>query len=117
MAEAILKGVVKRFGDTVAVSDLNLHVADGEFIVLLGPTGAGKTTTLRLFAGLERPDEGTVEIAGKDVTALEPAGRDVAFVFQQYSLYPHYTVFDNLAFPLRAPGRKTEPGAIRKRVT
>ncbi len=117
MAEARLLGVTKRFAETVAVSDVTLHVADGEFIVLLGPTGAGKTTTLRLFAGLETPDEGRVEIAGHDVTKLEPARRDVAFVFQQYSLYPHYTVFDNLAFPLRAPGRKTAPEAIRKRVT
>lgn len=117
MAEASLIGVTKRFGDTVAVSGLDLEVADGEFIVLLGPTGAGKTTTLRLLAGLEKPDEGSVRIAGQDVTALEPSRRDVAFVFQQYSLYPHYTVFDNLAFPLRAPGRKTDADVIRKRVT
>jgi multiple sugar transport system ATP-binding protein len=117
MAEAHLHGVTKRFAETVAVSEVTLHVADGEFVVLLGPTGAGKTTTLRLFAGLETPDEGRVEIAGHDVTRLEPARRDVAFVFQQYSLYPHYSVFDNLAFPLRAPGRKTAPQAIRKRVT
>ena len=117
MAEAALHGVTKRFGDTVAVSDISLDVADGEFIVLLGPTGAGKTTTLRLFAGLDIPEQGRVEIAGHNVTRLDPARRDVAFVFQQYSLYPHYSVFDNLAFPLRAPGRKTSPEAIRKRVT
>jgi multiple sugar transport system ATP-binding protein len=116
VAEASLHGVTKRFTETVAVSDLTLHVADGEFIVLLGPTGAGKTTTLRLFAGLEKPDEGRVEIAGHDVTAFEPARRDIAFVFQQYSLYPHYSVFDNLAFPLRAPGRKASPEVIDKRV-
>ena len=116
MAEAALHGVTKRFGDTVAVSNLSLQVADGEFVVLLGPTGAGKTTTLRLFAGLERPEAGQVEIAGHDVTAFEPARRDVAFVFQQYSLYPHYSVFDNLAFPLRAPGRKRDAEMIRKRV-
>lgn len=116
MAEAALRGVTKRFGDTLAVSELSLQAADGEFIVLLGPTGAGKTTTLRLFAGLEQPDRGRVEIGGQDVTGLEPARRDVAFVFQQYSLYPHYTVFDNLAFPLRAPGRRTDAGTIRKRV-
>jgi multiple sugar transport system ATP-binding protein len=106
MAEAALHGVTKRFGDTVAVSDISL-----------GPTGAGKTTTLRLFAGLDIPEQGRVEIAGHNVTRLDPARRDVAFVFQQYSLYPHYSVFDNLAFPLRAPGRKTSPEAIRKRVT
>jgi multiple sugar transport system ATP-binding protein len=117
VAEAALNNVTKRFGDTVAIADLSLRVANGEFIVLLGPTGAGKTTTLRLFAGLERPEAGSVEIAGRDVTALDPSQRDVAFVFQQYSLYPHYSVFDNLAFPLRAPGMKMDAGAIRKRVT
>jgi multiple sugar transport system ATP-binding protein len=116
MAEAALRGVTKHFGETRAISEITLTVADGEFIVLLGPTGAGKTTTLRLFAGLEHPDKGRVEIAGQDVTAVEPAQRDVAFVFQQYSLYPHYSVFDNLAFPLRAPGRKADPEIIKKRV-
>ena len=83
MAEAALFGVTRRFGDTVAVADVSFQVADGEFVVLLGPTGAGKTTTLRLFAGLETPDSGRVEIAGADVTSLAPARRDVAFVFQQ----------------------------------
>ncbi|MFP4538809.1 MAG: ABC transporter ATP-binding protein, partial [Dichotomicrobium sp.] len=116
MAEAALHGVTKRFGNTTAVSRMNLKVADGEFVVLLGPTGAGKTTTLRLFAGLETPEEGQVEIGGRNVTAQGPAHRDVAFVFQQYSLYPHYSVFDNLAFPLRAPGRKMPPETINKRV-
>ncbi len=117
MAEATLRGVTKRFGDTVAVDDMTLTVGDGEFLVLLGPTGAGKTTTLRLFAGLDMPDAGTVEIAGQDVTVELPAVRDVAFVFQQYSLYPHLSVYDNLAFPLRAPGRRMGRKAIRKRVT
>ena len=117
MAEAALSGVTKRFGETVAIDDVSLTVADGEFVVLLGPTGAGKTTTLRLFAGLEMADAGSVSIAGHDVTRLPPATRDVAFVFQQYSLYPHYSVFDNLAFPLRAPGRKTAEAEIRRRVT
>lgn len=116
MAEAALHGVTKRFGATIAVSRMNLRVADGEFVVLLGPTGAGKTTTLRLFAGLEVPEEGRIEIGGADVTRRGPAQRDVAFVFQQYSLYPHYSVFDNLAFPLRAPGRRTPPEKINKRV-
>ncbi len=116
MSEAALIEVTKRFGDTIAISNVSLKIADGEFVVLLGPTGAGKTTMLRLFAGLETPDEGRVEIAGADVTRIEPARRDVAFVFQQYSLYPHYSVFDNLAFPLRAPGRKIDAATIRKRV-
>ncbi len=116
MAEAALQGVTKRFGDTTAVAAMDLHVQDGEFVVLLGPTGAGKTTTLRLFAGLEVPDEGRIAIGEADVTKKGPAERDVAFVFQQYSLYPHYSVFDNLAFPLRAPGRRTPPETINKRV-
>ena len=116
MPEVALTGVTKRFDKTVAVSELSLTIADGEFVVLLGPTGAGKTTTLRLVAGLERPEEGRIEIGGHDVTKAAPAERDVCFVFQQYSLYPHYTVFDNLAFPLRAPGRKRPAAEIAARV-
>ena len=84
--------------------------------MLLGPTGAGKTTTLRLVAGLEKPDAGRVLIAGRDVTREPPAARDVAFVFQQYSLYPHLTVYDNLAFPLRSPARRVAEDEIRERV-
>ncbi|HXN16642.1 MAG TPA: ATP-binding cassette domain-containing protein, partial [Usitatibacter sp.] len=105
MAELKLEGVSKRFGLTHAVADLTLHVKDGEFLVLLGPTGAGKTTTLRLVAGLEQPDAGRVLLDERDVTRLAPATRDTAFVFQQYSLYPHLSVYDNLAFPLRSPAR------------
>ena len=116
MAEVALRNVTKRFDPVVAVKDLSLEISDGEYVVLLGPTGAGKTTTLRVVAGLERPENGRVEIAGTDVTDLPPAARDVAFVFQQYSLYPHYTVFDNLAFPLRAPGRKWPADQIDARV-
>jgi multiple sugar transport system ATP-binding protein len=116
MAEIALAGVTKKFGSTVAVNDLSLTVGDGEFVVLLGPTGAGKTTTLRLIAGLERPDIGTVSIGGADATRLPPAARDVSFVFQQYSLYPHYSVYDNLAFPLRAPGRRAPKASIDRRV-
>lgn len=117
MAELRLSGVSRRFGETLAVDRLDLTVADGEFVVLLGPTGAGKTTTLRLSAGLERADEGRVFIGGQDVTTLPPAQRDVTFVFQQYSLYPHLSVFDNLAFPLRSPARRVPKEQIRKRVT
>ncbi len=116
MAEVRLQGVSKRFGATEAVSGLDLAVADGEFVVLLGPTGAGKTTTLRLVAGLERPDAGRVFIGARDVTDSTPAPRDVSFVFQQYSLYPHLSVFDNLAFPLRSPARRMPAAEVDARV-
>jgi multiple sugar transport system ATP-binding protein len=116
MADVALRSVAKRFGDITAVDDLSIEVEDGELLVLLGPTGAGKTTTLRLVAGLERPDAGSVSIGGCDVTFEPPAVRDVAFVFQQYSLYPHLTVYDNLAFPLRSPARRTSEAEIRGRV-
>lgn len=122
MAEVQLRDISKSFdasndaGEIHAVRDLDLRIEHGEFVVLLGPTGVGKTTTLRLTAGLETPDAGRVFIDGDDVTSHAPARRDVAFVFQQYSLYPHYTVFDNMAFPLRAPGRGLSAAAIRRRV-
>ena len=116
MAEISLLDVSKRFGAVEAVRGLSLAIADGEFVVLLGPTGAGKTTTLRLVAGLERPDSGRVVIRGRDVSREVPAERDVAFVFQQYSLYPHLTVYDNLAFPLRSPARRMDENLIRRRV-
>ncbi|RWO10256.1 MAG: ABC transporter ATP-binding protein [Mesorhizobium sp.] len=116
MADVQIKGVTKSFGEHVAVDTLDLHVSDGEFVVLLGPTGAGKTTTLRLIAGLERPDTGSIHIGGRDATMLSPAERDTAFVFQQYSLYPHLSVYDNLAFPLRSPARRLSEDAVRRRV-
>ena len=116
MADVTLSGVAKRFGDTHAVAGLDLAVAAGEVVVLLGPPGAGQTPTLRLVAGLEKPEAGTIRIGGVEATALPPAARDVAFVFQQYSLYPHLTVYDNLAFPLRAPGRRLPADQIRARV-
>ena len=116
MAEVSLANVSKRFGAIEAVRGLSLSIADGEFVVLLGPTGAGKTTTLRLIAGLERPEHGSIVIRGRDVTREVPAERDVAFVFQQYSLYPHLTAYDNLAFPLRSPARRMDESLIRRRV-
>jgi multiple sugar transport system ATP-binding protein len=116
MADVVLSGVTRRFGQTVAVDTLDLRIADGEFVVILGPTGAGKTTTLRLVAGLEQPDAGHVSIGGRDVTRIEPAARDVTFVFQQYSLYPHLSVYENLAFPLRSPARRVPEGEIKTRV-
>src|ERR1700737_498003 len=116
VAEVALVEVSKSYGTVKAVRDLSLSIANGEFVVLLGPTGAGKTTTLRLIAGLERPDRGSVVIQGRVVTNEVPAERDVAFVFQQYSLYPHLTVYDNLAFPLRSPARRIDEKTIRGRV-
>jgi len=116
MADLRLDGVGKRFGSVQAAQQLSIDIASGEFIVLLGPSGAGKTTTLRLVAGLEKPDAGRVYIAGRDVTAEAPALRDVTFVFQQYSLYPHLSVFDNLAFPLRSPMRPMGEAQVRDKV-
>jgi multiple sugar transport system ATP-binding protein len=116
VADVALVEVSKSYGTVEAVRDLSLSIAHGEFVVLLGPTGAGKTTTLRMIAGLERPDRGNVVIQGRVVTEEVPAERDVAFVFQQYSLYPHLTVYDNLAFPLRSPARRMNELAVRRRV-
>ncbi|NRF67455.1 ABC transporter ATP-binding protein [Aquincola sp. S2] len=116
MASISLQGITKRFGDITAVDDMRLDIADGEFFVLLGPSGAGKTTTLRLIAGLETPDAGQLRMNGADLTAAPPAQRDCAFVFQQYSLYPHLSVYDNMAFPLRAPMRRMDEAEIRRRV-
>jgi multiple sugar transport system ATP-binding protein len=116
MAEVVLDRVTKRFGAVAAVENFSVTIGHGEFVVLLGPTGAGKTTTLRLVAGLERPDGGAVSIDRRAVTADPPAARDVAFVFQQYSLYPHLSVYDNLAFPLRAPARRLADALIDHKV-
>jgi multiple sugar transport system ATP-binding protein len=116
VAEISMRGLSKRFDQVTAVDGLTIDIPDGEFVALLGPTGAGKTTTLRLVAGLERADEGQVLIGGHDVSPLGPAARDVAFVFQQYSLYPHLSVFDNLAFPLRSPARRVAESEIGSRV-
>ena len=117
MADVGLESVTKRFGQTVAIDHLSIKVDDGSFVVLLGPTGAGKTTTLRLIAGLETPDEGRVVIGRREVTKSPAAARDVAFVFQQYSLYPHLSVYDNLAFPLRSPTRHIPENEIKRKVT
>ena len=116
MAEVRLTGVSKRFGDVAAVNGMSMTVPDGAFVVLLGPTGAGKTTTLRLIAGLEAADAGGIAIGGRDVGRDTPAQRDVAMVFQQYSLYPHLTVRENLAFPLRSPLRPLPPAEIERTV-
>ncbi|RLG99346.1 sugar ABC transporter ATP-binding protein, partial [Candidatus Bathyarchaeota archaeon] len=114
MAKVTIKNLTKTFGETVAVNNLNLNVVDKSFVVLLGPSGCGKTTTLRCIAGLETPDEGEIYIGDRLVNELAPKDRDVAMVFQSYALYPHMTVFDNIAFPLKM--RKVPKDEIRRRV-
>ncbi|MBK8082752.1 MAG: ABC transporter ATP-binding protein [Devosia sp.] len=116
MARIRLENISKSFGTHVAVEDLDLDVADGEFFVLLGPTGAGKTTTLRMIAGLEKPTAGRVHINEVDVNGWGPAERDVALVLQQYSLYPRLTVRENLSFPLRSRIRRMSEADIEKRL-
>lgn len=116
MASVTLERATKRFGRVTAVDGIDLAIADGEFFVILGPSGAGKTTTLRLVAGLEKPDLGRVCMDGADVTSRHPADRDVAFIFQQYSLYPHLNVRENIGFPLRAPGRRLSEADIEHRI-
>jgi putative spermidine/putrescine transport system ATP-binding protein len=107
-----LRGLVKRYGDTAAVDGVDLDVRRGEFFTLLGPSGSGKTTTLRMIAGFERPDEGSVELAGEEVSGRPPFERDVNTVFQDYALFPHLSVADNIAYGLRVkkvpkPERRT----------
>jgi len=116
MAEVILKNVTKRFGADVALDNVSMTVPDGSFVVLLGPTGAGKTTTLRMISGLDNPDSGNIAIGGRPMTGLTPAQRNVAMVFQQYSLYPHLTVRENLAFPLKSPLLKTPADEIVRKI-
>src|SRR4051795_10202564 len=116
MAHIELRRISKRFGSHVALRDLNLSIDDGEFFVLLGETGAGKTTTLRLIAGLDKPTSGQVFIDGVDVADWGAAERDVALVLQQYSLYPRYTVRQNLEFPLKPKIRRLPDAEIAERV-
>lgn len=114
MAEIILSNITKRWGSFVGVHDFDLTIADREFLVLLGPSGCGKTTTMRMVAGLEDPSSGEISIDGRVVNDLEPKDRDVAMVFQSYALYPHMSVYDNLAFGLRL--RRTPKKEIDRRV-
>jgi multiple sugar transport system ATP-binding protein len=116
VTEVVLKNITKRFKTVTAVDDVSFEITDGQFFVLLGPTGAGKTTTLRLIAGLEKLDSGSISFDGQAIDGLTPASRDVAMVFQQYSLYPTMTVYDNLAFPLRSPVNKLPEDEIKRRV-
>ena len=114
MAHLRLTDISKFFGNTEVVSHIDLDVADGEFIVLVGPSGCGKSTLLRIIAGLERADSGEIIIDGKSVDHLQPAARNIAMVFQNYALYPHMTVFQNLAFGLQM--QKTPRAEIDRRV-
>src|SRR4029450_4675908 len=101
MASVTYDHVKKKFGDTTAVNDFSLAIEDGEFMVLVGPSGCGKSTALRMLAGLERITEGRILIGERIVNNIAPQHRDIAMVFQSYALYPHMTVYDNLAFGLR----------------
>jgi len=114
MASVTYDHVTKEFGNVVAVKDLNLQIADKEFLVFVGPSGCGKTTALRLLAGLEEITQGTISIGERVVNDIPPKDRDIAMVFQSYALYPHLTVYDNLAFGLKL--RKTPKEEIKRRV-
>ncbi len=114
MAQVVLRNITKRFGDVVAVDNISLEIRDKEFVVLLGPSGCGKTTSLRLIAGLEEVDEGEILIGDDVVNDLEPKDRNVAMVFQNYALYPHMTVYKNMAFPLQNFGHG--PTEIHRRI-
>lgn len=112
MANLSLRGVEKFFTNFKAVQDLNLDVEDGEFFALLGPSGCGKTTTMRMIAGLQLPSAGKIMINGRDVTDIEPARRNVAMVFQDYALYPHMTLTENVGYPLKVRGLERPNGMI-----
>ena len=117
MAKIELKNLSKTYNKKIeALHDISFTIEDGQFFVLLGPSGAGKTTTLRCIAGLEKIDNGSILFNDESVTEDQPASRDVCFVFQQYSLYPHYSVYENLAFPLRSPMRKLPEEEIKSKV-
>ncbi|AVR95914.1 ABC transporter ATP-binding protein [Pseudoduganella armeniaca] len=104
MAGLAIRGVQKRFGEQQILHGIDLDIADGEFVVFVGPSGCGKSTLLRTICGLEEPDAGTIAIGGRDMTHVEPAKRGIAMVFQSYALYPHMTVYENMAFGLKLAG-------------
>ena len=115
MARVALEGVVKRFGEVTVIPALDLDIEDGEFVVLVGPSGCGKTTSLRMVAGLESASEGRIRIGERDVTELRPGARNCAMVFQNYALYPHMTVRDNITYGLRV--RRTPPAEVERLLT
>ncbi|MBK8047566.1 MAG: ABC transporter ATP-binding protein [Anaerolineales bacterium] len=117
MAKLKLEGLTKNFGDLCAVNNMTLEVADGEFVVMLGPSGAGKTTTLKMIAGVENPTSGKVYIGDRLVNTVEPHKRNVAMAFESYALYPHKTVRENLAYPLKSPANRLPDAEIERRVT
>jgi multiple sugar transport system ATP-binding protein len=114
MSVVVCRDLVKRFGDVVAVDQVNIEVKDGEFMIFVGPSGCGKTTTLRMIGGLETVTSGEILIDGQLVNRVAPRHRDIAMVFQNYAIYPHYKVFDNIAYPLRL--RKRPKDEIIRRV-
>ncbi|MCS6944366.1 MAG: ATP-binding cassette domain-containing protein, partial [Sutterellaceae bacterium] len=114
MARIELRGIHKRFGATEVLRDVNLDIADGEFVVILGPSGCGKSTLLRIVAGLEAASAGDVVIDGRRVNEVEPKDRNIAMVFQNYALYPHMNVFDNMAYGLKI--RRMPRAEIERRV-
>ena len=116
MSDVRLAAVTKTYGDETALSDIDLGCADGTLLVVFGPSGAGKSTLLKLVAGIEDPSEGRVLIAGRDVTAEPPQRRDIAMAFESYALYPHLSVWGNLEFPLRAPGRGLDASVRAERI-
>ncbi len=116
MASIKLSSITKKFGGITAINNINLEIKDKEFFILLGPTGAGKTTTLRLVAGLEKQDNGDIFFEDNNINLLEPAVRDVAFVFQYYTLYPNYTVKQNLEFPLKSRVRRVPKKEREKKI-
>jgi putative spermidine/putrescine transport system ATP-binding protein len=120
-ADVVCEGIRKTYGEVVAVADVDLNVADGEFFTLLGPSGSGKTTTLRVIAGFERPDTGRVTLGGVDITHQPPYARDVNTVFQDYALFPHMTVAENVGYGLKVKGvprreRATQVAEVLKMV-
>ena len=116
MASIQLSGLTKFYGKRRGVEDVSLEVGDQEFLTVFGPAGAGKTTTLNLIAGIVTPNRGSVRIGDKTVDALEPADRNVAMVFESYALYPQFTVYQNMAFPLRSPKHRLPPAEVEQRV-